>query len=80
MRAGLKNLHGLCHAYAQRRYKELTGWVAPINGGQKSRELTAAQKQIDYHTRMILTEELGHSREQITVNYLGRQISYFYLK
>lgn len=71
-RAGLRNLHGLRHAYAQKRYKELTGWEAPINGGPKSKELTFEQKQIDYQARMILTEELGHSREQITVNYCGR--------
>jgi site-specific recombinase XerC len=71
-RAGLKNLHGLRHAYAQLRYQELTGWKAPINGGPKSNQLTAEQKKIDYQARMILTEELGHSREQITVNYLGR--------
>lgn len=72
MRAGLKNLHGLRHAYAQRRYKELTGWDAAISGGLKSVEMTAQQKEIDYKARMILTEELGHSREQITVNYCGR--------
>ncbi len=72
LRAGLKNLHGLRHAYAQRRYKELTGWEAPINGGSKASQLTSLQKQIDYEARMTLTEELGHSREQITVNYLGR--------
>ncbi len=71
-RAGLRNLHGLRHAYAQARYQELTGWQAPIAGGPKSRELNAEQKAIDYQARMILTEELGHSREQITVNYLGR--------
>jgi site-specific recombinase XerD len=71
-RAGLRNLHGLRHAYAQRRYKELTDRDAPINGGLKSRELTPEQKQKDFEARMILTEELGHSREQITVNYLGR--------
>ncbi len=71
-RAGLKNLHGLRHAYAQRRYKELTGWDAPINGGPTSKQLTAAQKQKDYQARMILTDSLGHSREQITVNYIGR--------
>ncbi|MEO8402612.1 MAG: phage integrase N-terminal domain-containing protein [Gammaproteobacteria bacterium] len=71
-RAGLKNMHGLRHAYAQQRYKELTGWDAPINGGPKSCDLTREQKQIDYKARMILTEELGHSREQITVNYLSR--------
>ena len=65
-------MHGLRHAYGQRRYKELTGWDAPINGGLKSEQLTAEQKQIDYHARMILTEELGHGREQITTSYLGR--------
>lgn len=71
-RAGLKNLHGLRHAYAQQHYKELTGWGAPINGGYKSRELTPKQKEIDYRARMIISEQLGHSRESITVNYLGR--------
>ena len=71
-RAGLRNLHGLRHAYAQQRYKELTGWEAPINNGPKQKELSAEQKQIDYRARLILTEELGHSRTQITVNYLGR--------
>lgn len=72
IRAGLRNLHGLRHAYAQQRYKEMTGWEAPINGGPKLKELTPEQRKIDLHARMILTEELGHSREQITVNYLGR--------
>lgn len=71
-RAGLKNLHGLRHAYAQKRYKELTGWEAPINGGPKSSSLGPINKAADYQARMVLTEELGHSREQITVNYLGR--------
>lgn len=71
-RANLKKLHGLRHAYAQNRYRELTGWNAPINGGPKARELTKEQKELDYQARMVLTEELGHSREQITVNYLGR--------
>ena len=31
--AGLHKLHGLRHAYAQERYKELTGWAAPAAGG-----------------------------------------------
>lgn len=56
----------------QKRYKEITGWDAPIKGCPKSCELTNEQRKIDSETRMILTEELGHSREQITVNYLGR--------
>jgi hypothetical protein len=71
-RAGLKNLHGLRHAYAQQRYKELTGWNAPINGGLKAWRYTREEKLLDYRARMILSEELGHSREQITVAYLGR--------
>jgi site-specific recombinase XerD len=70
-RAGLRNLHGLRHAYAQQRYKELTGWESPINGGSKSRTLTHEQKQIDHRARMILSEELGHGRKYITKNYLG---------
>ena len=32
-RAGIKNPHSLRHAYAQRRYEELTGWQAPLAGG-----------------------------------------------
>ncbi len=70
-RAGLKNLHGLRHAYAQNRYKELTDWNAPIAGGPKLRQLTHEQKQIDHQARIILSEELGHSRKYITSNYLG---------
>jgi hypothetical protein len=27
--AGLSQMHGLRHAYAQQRYEELTGWKAP---------------------------------------------------
>jgi site-specific recombinase XerD len=70
-RAGLRNLHGLRHAYAQNRYKELTGWDAPIAGGLRLKQLTYEQKQIDHEARMILSEELGHSRKYITSNYCG---------
>jgi site-specific recombinase XerD len=70
-RAGLKRMHGLRHAYAQQRYKELAGWEAPINGGPKTRELTSEQKQIDLEARTILTESLGHSRLSILRSYLG---------
>jgi site-specific recombinase XerD len=70
-RAGLRNLHGLRHAYAQNRYKELTGWNAPIAGGPRLRQLTLEQKYIDHQARMIISEDLGHSRKFITSNYLG---------
>lgn len=70
--AGIKHAHGLRHTYAQERYKQLTGWDCPKCGGISSKELTPEQKEIDYSARLIISEELGHSREQITVNYLGR--------
>ncbi len=70
-RAGLKNLHGLRHAYAQTRYKELTGWEAPINGGPSARQLTPEQKRIDHEVRMILSTYLGHDRKSIISNYCG---------
>lgn len=63
--------HGLRHAYAQQRYQELTGWAAPIAGGPLTKMLDAEQRQQDIQARMILTEELGHSRIAITRNYCG---------
>jgi site-specific recombinase XerD len=70
--AGISKAHGLRHAYAQERYKELTGWAAPHAGGPKSAELTAEQRKIDQAARMTISEELGHGREEITAVYLGR--------
>ncbi len=72
IRAGLKNLHGLRHAYAQRQYKELTGWDAPINGGPNSRQLTSEQKEVDHKARIIISELLGHSRVSILSIYCGK--------
>lgn len=71
-RAGLKNLHGLRHAYAQARFRELAGFLAPINGGLTAKALTVEQKEKDRMARLTISEELGHHREQITVNYLSR--------
>lgn len=70
--AGLSKLHGLRHAYAQRRYQELTGWPAPAAGGPTSKQLTAEQKALDQAARLTISRELGHEREQITTVYLGR--------
>lgn len=63
---GLSKLHGLRHAYAQARYKELIGWVCPALGGKNSKELTSMEKQIDRKTRFQISQELGHEREEIT--------------
>ena len=70
--ASLNKLHGLRHAYAQRRYEELTGWKAPAAGGPTAHQLTPAQKRGDHEVRLLISRELGHEREQVTAIYLGR--------
>lgn len=71
-KAGLCKMHGLRHAYAQTRYQELTGWPAPACGGPISKKLIPEQKQTDLKARLIISKEMGHTREQITATYLGR--------
>jgi len=70
--AGIKNPHGLRHAYAQRRYEELTGWKSPLAGGPASKALTNDQRARDKGARETISRELGHSREEISRVYLGR--------
>jgi len=70
--AGIKNPHGLRHAYAQRRYEELTGWKSPLAGGPASKSLTKDQRARDKGARETISRELGHSREEISTRYLGR--------
>ena len=70
--AGLSKMHGLRHAYAQQRYRELTGWPAPAAGGPTAKILTHEQKTIDRKARLTISRELGHEREQITSIYLGK--------
>jgi hypothetical protein len=75
---GVSKLHGLRHAYAQRRYHELTrtldprgqGLICPMAGGVSSKDLKGFEKDLDRQARMILTRELGHSRINITKIYL----------
>jgi hypothetical protein len=70
--AGLTNMHGLRHLYAQTRYETLTGWKAPAAGGPIAWMLTAAQRAQDAIARQTISHELGHERSQITAVYLGR--------
>ena len=71
--AGIRSPHGLRHAYAQGRYKELTGWDAPVVGGWSSKDLkTEEEKKLDGWARQRITEEMGHGRAQITVLYVSR--------
>lgn len=72
MNAGLSKMHGLRHAYAQRRYFELTGWRCPHAGGPNSKHLSAAQRAIDKTARLTISKELGHEREQVVAVYIGR--------
>jgi hypothetical protein len=69
MAAGIQHVHGHRHQYAQERYRELTGWTCPAQGGPTSRHLTPEQKAIDRESRLRISAELGHSRETITAIY-----------
>lgn len=70
--AGLSNMHGLRHRYAQMRYEILTGWSAPAAGGTSSKDLASGQRTLDIEARQIISRELGHERLQVTAIYLGR--------
>ena len=71
-KAGLSQLHGLRHGYAQRRYFELTERVCPVAGGLPSKDLNPAQRALDHEARVIISSELGHARVEIAAVYLGR--------
>ena len=69
--AGLSKLHGLRHAYAQRRYEELTGWKSPAAFGPATKSLGPGQRVMDRVARQTISEELGHARRQIASVYCG---------
>lgn len=69
--AKLKNLHGLRHAYAQRRYLMLTGWPCPFQDGKSKKEMTLEELERDQVARLQVSHELGHGRIRITSVYLG---------
>ncbi|MDE0205199.1 MAG: integrase domain-containing protein [Candidatus Tectomicrobia bacterium] len=70
--AGLEKLHGLRHAYAQERYKALTGRAAPVAGGRKHGDLSEEEKRLDREARMQISGELGHGRPAIVAQYCGK--------
>lgn len=70
-KTGLGKGHGLRHNYAQARYKQLSGNDCPARGGKRQKEMNETEREHDRQVRLILSEELGHSREQITSVYLG---------
>ncbi len=75
---GVCKLHGLRHAYAQRRFRELTqsfdphhqGLICPIDGGKTHNEMSNMEKMIDKRARLIISRELGHCRKNVTRAYL----------
>jgi len=69
--AGLSNMHGLRHQYAQSRYEALTGWKAPTASGSSKSLLDATRRAIDQRARQQISRELGHERVQVTAIYLG---------
>ena len=71
MRAGLSRMHGLRHAYAQRRYEELTGWPSPAAGGPASKTLSHEQRSLEQNARLTISRELGHERISIVRIYVG---------
>jgi site-specific recombinase XerC len=71
-KAGMRKLHGLRHAYAQRRYRQLTGWNCPARGGPPSQDLSPEQRPIDEEARLTISHELGHGRAAITAVYIGK--------
>jgi hypothetical protein len=71
IRAGLSRMHGLRHAYAQRRYEELTGWQSPAAGGPSLKLLSAGDRRLDQEARLTISRELGHERTSVVRIYLG---------
>ncbi len=51
-KAGFCKMHGLRHEFAQLRYLELTGRLAPAAGGKTSKQLTAEEKTLDRQARL----------------------------
>ncbi|HBI5502358.1 TPA: integrase domain-containing protein [Salmonella enterica subsp. enterica serovar Welikade] len=68
---GTGHTHGLRHAYAQRRYEELSGRKPPVLGGSPRRAMRREERRKDDEIRRQISEELGHSRISVTSIYLG---------
>lgn len=70
-RVGLNKNHGLRHHYAQIRFKEISGYSCPHQGGKCRKEMSKEEKEVDNNFRKQLSQELGHERIQITAMYIG---------
>lgn len=75
LEAGIQNMHGHRHWYAQWRYQALTGRPCPAAGGYTYERLSRAERGVDYRARMQISEELGHGRLAVTDTYLGSRFA-----
>lgn len=80
--AGGSGFHGERHAYAQERYGEHTGTAAPVAAGWSREERferlaetlgvsLEEAKAADEWARLLVADELGHGRVEVTNAYLG---------
>lgn len=69
--AGLSQMHGLRHRFAQDKYKALTGTECKARGGLSRKEMTKPQLKLDNKARKIITQMLGHERLEIVAVYIG---------
>jgi hypothetical protein len=73
--AGIRNMHGHRHWYAQWRYQALTGAPSPAAGGKTYERMNSDERAADYRARLAISRELGHNRVEITDAYLGRRFA-----
>ncbi|MCW0983601.1 integrase domain-containing protein [Agrobacterium sp. BT-220-3] len=71
LKVSLRNTHGFRHAYAQNRYRVLTGQACPLAGGKDWATMTQRERETDRTARRQISAELGHGRLKITDIYLG---------
>jgi len=64
---GIKGFHELRAAYACKRYKQLTGHTAPVNG----RDAYCIDRDFDRQARRQISHELGHNRIDVVSAYIG---------
>lgn len=73
--AGIRNMHGHRHWYAQWRYQALTGSPCPAAGGRTYERMNSGERGADYRARLTISRELGHNRVEVTDAYLGRRFA-----
>lgn len=71
-KANIRQAHGLRYYYAQQRYITLSnGLTPPKLRANKEVKLIPVQNALDESARLIVSNELGHARIEVTRTYLG---------